>query len=84
MHLSIEPTTPRAGLPLLASPVGYWFLKAFEIDKTAGNVSYMNMMYDYHGHWDTNVKDRAPVADPHASILDTGTGAELYMHAGIN
>ncbi|KAJ7699801.1 hypothetical protein B0H14DRAFT_3528314 [Mycena olivaceomarginata] len=38
----------------------------------------MNMMSDdYHGPWDTNVKDQAPVADPYASILDTGTGANL-------
>ncbi|KAJ7921865.1 glycoside hydrolase [Mycena leptocephala] len=68
-----------------ATPAGYWFLKGFEIDKIAKSVTYLNMMsYDYHGQWDTNVTDQAPVTNPHTSILDMHDSALLYVRAGIN
>ncbi|KAF7339160.1 Glycoside hydrolase [Mycena venus] len=68
-----------------ATPAGYWFLKGFEIDKIAKSVTYLNMMsYDYHGPWDTNVTDQAPVTNPHTSILDMHDSASLYVRAGIN
>ncbi|KAI0027188.1 glycoside hydrolase superfamily [Vararia minispora EC-137] len=69
----------------VAAPAGYWFLKGFEIDKIANSVTYINMMsYDYHGPWDTNVTDQAPVTNPHTSILDMQTSALLYVRAGID
>ncbi|KAJ7121425.1 hypothetical protein C8R44DRAFT_853060 [Mycena epipterygia] len=79
----------RAALPTqvisCATPAGYWFLQGFQIDKIAASVSYLNMMsYDYHGPWDTNVTDQAPVTNPHTSILDMHDSASLYIRAGIN
>ncbi|EJD52180.1 glycoside hydrolase [Auricularia subglabra TFB-10046 SS5] len=79
----------RAALPTqvisCATPAGYWFLKGFEIDKVAQSVTYLNMMsYDYHGPWDTNVTDQAPVTNPQTSILDMHDSALLYIRAGIN
>ena len=44
----------------------------------------MLLAYDYHGPWDTNVTDQAPVTNPHTSILDMQTSALLYVRAGIN
>ncbi|KAJ7106750.1 glycoside hydrolase [Mycena epipterygia] len=68
-----------------ATPAGYWFLQGFEIDKIVQSVTYLNMMsYDYHGLWDTNVTDQAPVTNPHTSILDMQASASLYVRAGIN
>ncbi|KAJ7431450.1 glycoside hydrolase superfamily, partial [Mycena galericulata] len=68
-----------------ATPAGYWFLKGFEIDKIASSVDYLNMMsYDYHGPWDTNVTDQAPVTNPHTSIQDMTASVLLYMRAGID
>ncbi|KAJ6534425.1 hypothetical protein DFH09DRAFT_1405431 [Mycena vulgaris] len=68
-----------------ATPAGYWFLKGFEIDKIAAEVDYINMMsYDYHGQWDTNVTDQAPVTNPHTSIEDMTTSVLLYTRAGID
>ncbi|KLO05526.1 hypothetical protein SCHPADRAFT_946835 [Schizopora paradoxa] len=68
-----------------ATPAGYWFLKGFEIDKIASSVTYLNMMsYDYHGPWDTNVTDQAPVTNPHTSILDMHDSALLYIRAARN
>ncbi|KIP07102.1 glycoside hydrolase family 18 protein [Phlebiopsis gigantea 11061_1 CR5-6] len=79
----------RSSLPStiisVAAPAGYWFLKGFEIDKIASSVTYINMMsYDYHGPWDTNVTDQAPVTNPHTSILDMQDSALLYVRAGID
>ncbi|KAJ7837275.1 glycosyl hydrolases family 18-domain-containing protein [Mycena leptocephala] len=79
----------RAALPTqiisCATPASFWFLQGFEIDKIAASVSYLNMMsYDYHGPWDTNVTDQAPVSNPHTSILDMHDSASLYIRAGIN
>ncbi|KAJ7630437.1 hypothetical protein FB45DRAFT_915498 [Roridomyces roridus] len=80
----------RAGLPAkaiisCATPAGYWFLQGFEIDKIAKSVNYLNMMsYDYHGPWDTNVTDQAPVTNPQTSILDMQASAQLYVRAGID
>ncbi|KAF5360156.1 hypothetical protein D9758_011368 [Tetrapyrgos nigripes] len=69
----------------IATPAGYWFLKGFEIDKIAGSVDYMNMMsYDFHGPWDTNVTDQAPVSNPHTSMLDIQDAARLYVRAGVD
>ncbi|KAJ6514056.1 hypothetical protein DFH09DRAFT_1433054 [Mycena vulgaris] len=68
-----------------ATPAGHWFLKGFEIDKIAAQVDYINMMsYDYHGQWDTNVTDQAPVTNPHTSIEDMTTSVLLYTRAGID
>ncbi|KAJ7501452.1 glycoside hydrolase superfamily [Mycena galericulata] len=68
-----------------ATPAGYWFLKGFEIDKITSSVDYLNMMsYDYHGPWDTNVTDQAPVTNPHTSIQDMTASVLLYMRAGID
>ncbi|KAG6886456.1 hypothetical protein C0995_007628, partial [Termitomyces sp. Mi166 len=68
-----------------ATPAGFWFLQGFEIDKIATSVTYLNMMsYDYHGPWDTNVTDQAPVTNPHTSILDMQDSAKLYLRAGID
>ncbi|KAJ6505220.1 glycoside hydrolase [Mycena sanguinolenta] len=76
---------PSQYLISIATPAGYWFLKGFEIDKIVGNVSYINMMsYDYHGPWDTNVTDQAPVTNPHTSLLDIEASVELYVRAGID
>ncbi|KAF9259320.1 glycoside hydrolase [Marasmius fiardii PR-910] len=69
----------------IATPAGYWFLKGFEIDKIAEHVDYLNMMsYDYHGQWDTNVTDQAPVTNPHTSIKDMEDSTLLYLRAGID
>ncbi|KAL0952377.1 hypothetical protein HGRIS_006654 [Hohenbuehelia grisea] len=68
-----------------ATPAGFWFLRGFEINKIAKSVSYLNMMsYDYHGPWDTNVTDQAPVTNPHTSIRDMRDSALLYIRAGID
>ncbi|KAF8171581.1 glycoside hydrolase [Mycena galopus ATCC 62051] len=76
---------PSQYLISIATPAGYWFLKGFEINKIVGNVSYINMMsYDYHGPWDTNVTDQAPVTNPHTSLLDMEASVELYVRAGID
>ncbi|KAF7367964.1 Glycoside hydrolase family 18 protein [Mycena sanguinolenta] len=76
---------PSQYLISIATPAGYWFLKGFEIDKIVGNVTYINMMsYDYHGPWDTNVTDQAPVTNPHTSLLDMEASVELYVRAGID
>jgi hypothetical protein len=40
--------------------------------------------YDYHGPWDTNVTDQAPVTNPHTSLLDMHASALLYIRAGID
>jgi hypothetical protein len=40
--------------------------------------------YDYHGPWDTNVVDQAPVSNPHTSILDIHDSALLYIRAGVD
>ncbi|KAJ6622420.1 glycoside hydrolase superfamily [Mycena sp. CBHHK59/15] len=84
----------RAALPKgitvsCATPTGYWFLQGFQISKIIDSVDWLNMMsYDYHGPWDTNVTDQAPVTNPQIMgiycILDMKTGAELYVRAGIN
>ncbi|KAJ7920224.1 glycoside hydrolase [Mycena leptocephala] len=83
-------TELKAGLPSsalisIATPVGFWFLRGFQIDKIAPSVSYINMMsYDYHGQWDTNVTGQAPVTNPHTSILDMKDSVLLYIRAGID
>ncbi|KAJ6600740.1 hypothetical protein B0H10DRAFT_2230831 [Mycena sp. CBHHK59/15] len=82
-------TELRAALPSAiiscATPAGYWFLKGFEIDLIVKSVDYLNMMsYDYHGPWDTNVRDQASVASPHTSLADMKVSALLYTRAGID
>ncbi|KAK7461770.1 hypothetical protein VKT23_008201 [Stygiomarasmius scandens] len=68
-----------------ATPAGYWFLKGFEIDKIAPSVDYLNMMsYDFHGPWDTDIVDQAPVTNPHTSIVDMRNSALLYIRAGVD
>ncbi|EIW75802.1 glycoside hydrolase family 18 protein, partial [Coniophora puteana RWD-64-598 SS2] len=79
----VKSTLPDTTIISIATPAGYWFLKGFEIDKISSYVTYMNMMY-YHGPWDTNVTDQAPVTNPQTSIVDITTSALLYTRAGID
>ncbi|KAJ6560492.1 glycosyl hydrolases family 18-domain-containing protein [Mycena sp. CBHHK59/15] len=83
-------TDLRAALPSAiiscgADAAGYWFLKGFEIDLIVKSVDYLNMMsYDYHGPWDTNVRDQASVASPHTLLADMKVSTLLYTRVGID
>ncbi|KAJ2912700.1 hypothetical protein MD484_g7717, partial [Candolleomyces efflorescens] len=69
----------------VATPAGYWFLRGFEIDKIAKDVTYINMMsYDYHGPWDMEVQGESGIAKPHTSSEDIMDSIKLYTRAGID
>jgi chitinase len=68
----------------IASSVTYMNMMCKRSSVLRSYISYASVAYDYHGPWDTNVTDQAPVTNPHTSILDIEQSALLYVRAGID
>jgi len=43
----------------------------------------LDLAYDYHGQWDTNVAGQASVSNPHTSLKDMEDSVRLYLRAKI-
>jgi chitinase len=75
---------PEKFLLTITTPLGYWYLRNFDLTNIPPLVDFMNIMaYDIHGVWDANIASLGPYVHSHTNITEIQDSLNIYFKNGV-